>query len=81
MGRAVKLRVASGRNGAGCAARPARTQWRQAAARAEQDPIVQRMQEKFGAEIRTIIDYKTSASCRNVRKRVTRSWADSICKN
>ena len=26
--------------------------------RAEQDPIVQRMQEKFGAEIRTIIDYK-----------------------
>ena len=27
-------------------------------ARAEQDPIVQRMKEKFGAEIRTIIDYK-----------------------
>jgi DNA polymerase III subunit gamma/tau len=26
--------------------------------RAEQDPIVRRMQEKFGAEIRTIIDYK-----------------------
>ncbi len=26
--------------------------------RAEQDPIVQRMKEKFGAEIRTIIDYK-----------------------
>jgi hypothetical protein len=26
--------------------------------RAEQDPIVQRMQEKFGAEIRTVIDYR-----------------------
>ncbi len=26
--------------------------------RAEQDPIVRRMQEKFGAEIRTIIDYR-----------------------
>ena len=26
--------------------------------RAEQDPIVRKMQEKFGAEIRTIIDYK-----------------------
>jgi DNA polymerase-3 subunit gamma/tau len=26
--------------------------------RAEQDPIVRRMKEKFGAEIRTIIDYR-----------------------
>jgi DNA polymerase III subunit gamma/tau len=26
--------------------------------RAEQDPIVRRMQEKFGAQIRTVIDYK-----------------------
>jgi hypothetical protein len=26
--------------------------------RAEQEPVVQRMREKFGAEIRTIIDYK-----------------------
>jgi DNA polymerase-3 subunit gamma/tau len=26
--------------------------------RAEQDPIVRRMQEKFGAEVRTIIDYR-----------------------
>jgi hypothetical protein len=26
--------------------------------RAEQEPVVQRMKEKFGAEIRTIIDYK-----------------------
>jgi hypothetical protein len=26
--------------------------------RAEQDPIVRRLQEKFGAQIRTVIDYK-----------------------
>jgi hypothetical protein len=26
--------------------------------RAEQDPVVQRMREKFGAQIRTVIDYK-----------------------
>ena len=26
--------------------------------RAEQDPIVRRMQEKFGAQIRTVIDYR-----------------------
>jgi hypothetical protein len=26
--------------------------------RAEQEPVVKRMKEKFGAEIRTIIDYK-----------------------
>jgi hypothetical protein len=26
--------------------------------RAEQDPIVRRMQDKFGAEIRTVIDYR-----------------------
>jgi len=29
-----------------------------ARSRAEQDPIVQRMQEKFGAQIRTVIDYR-----------------------
>jgi DNA polymerase-3 subunit gamma/tau len=29
-----------------------------ARSRAEQDPIVQRMQERFGAEIRTVIDYR-----------------------
>ena len=29
-----------------------------ARSRAEQDPIVRRMQEKFGAEIRTVIDYR-----------------------
>src|SRR6266446_1385698 len=29
-----------------------------ARSRAERDPVVQRMQEKFGAEIRTVIDYR-----------------------
>ena len=29
-----------------------------ARSRAEQDPVVQRMQQKFGAEIRTVIDYR-----------------------
>jgi DNA polymerase-3 subunit gamma/tau len=29
-----------------------------ARSRAEQDPIVQRMKERFGAEIRTVIDYR-----------------------
>ena len=33
----------------------------QAAGRAEQDPMVRRMKEKFGAEIRTIIDYQGKA--------------------
>jgi DNA polymerase III subunit gamma/tau len=37
---------------------PRRTSNGSARSRAEQDPIVQRMQEKFGAEIRTVIDYR-----------------------
>ena len=57
LGRPVRLRVISGgvpqsaprssvsTNGGG-------------RSRAEQDPVVRRMKEKFGAEIRTIIDYK-----------------------
>jgi DNA polymerase-3 subunit gamma/tau len=59
LGRAVKLKVIPGasvqekKNGAqkfapGPGGR----------GRAEQDPIVRRMQEKFGAEIRTVIDYR-----------------------
>jgi len=30
--------------------------------RAEQDPVVRRMQEKFGAEIRTVVDYREKRS-------------------
>ncbi len=56
-GRALKLRVISG------AVAPDKTASRPSSngggrSRAEQDPIVRRMKEKFGAEIRTIIDYK-----------------------
>jgi DNA polymerase-3 subunit gamma/tau len=59
LGRPVKLRVVSGaavapqeikRNG-GSPGPGGRS-------RAEQDPVVRRMQEKFNAEIRTVIDYK-----------------------
>jgi DNA polymerase-3 subunit gamma/tau len=56
-GRALKLRVVAG------AATPDKAASRPSSngggrGRAEQDPIVRRMKEKFGAEIRTIIDYK-----------------------
>ena len=62
LGRAVKLKVVPGatvapqenkRNGsAPLATGPG------GRGRAEQDPVVQRMREKFGAEIRTVIDYR-----------------------
>jgi DNA polymerase III subunit gamma/tau len=61
LGRAVKLRVVPGateplqenkRNGAPHTAGPA------GRGRAEQDPVVRRMQEKFGAQVRTVIDYR-----------------------
>ena len=61
LGRAVKLRVVSGAN---VAPQPKRNGGPPASSgiggrgRAEQDPIVRRMQEKFGAEIRTVIDYR-----------------------
>jgi DNA polymerase-3 subunit gamma/tau len=55
-GRALKLRVVAGEG------KPLTTQKSSSngggRSRAEQDPIVRRMKEKFGAEIRTIIDYK-----------------------
>ena len=65
LGRAVKLRIVAGatapaaegkRNGAG---RPrGANSLAGGRSRAEQDPVVRRLQEKFGAEIRTVIDYK-----------------------
>jgi hypothetical protein len=60
LGRAVKLRVVPGatvapqetkRNGNSAPGPGGR-------GRAEQDPVVQRMREKFGAQIRTVIDYR-----------------------
>ncbi len=61
LGRAVKVRVIPGatvtpqekKNGS-----PKLAPGPGGRGRAEQDPIVQRMREKFGAEIRTVIDYR-----------------------
>ena len=62
LGRAVKLKVTAG---AAVAAQPKRnggvlpgSGGQGGRGRAEQDPIVRRMREKFGAEIRTVIDYR-----------------------
>jgi DNA polymerase III subunit gamma/tau len=56
-GRVLKLKVISGEVAASAtASRPASNG--SGRSRAEQDPIVRRMKEKFGAEIRTIIDYR-----------------------
>jgi hypothetical protein len=64
LGRAVKLKVVPGaavtwQNGKGNGA-AARSNGPTIGGRnrAEQDPVVRRMREKFGAEIRTVIDYK-----------------------
>ena len=62
LGRAVKLRVVPG-----AAVAPPQNKRNGGASpgsgpggrgRAEQDAVVRRMQEKFGAEIRTVIDYR-----------------------
>ena len=61
LGRAVKLKVVPGasvvpqpkRNGG-----PSSSSGVGGRGRAEQDPVVRRMREKFGAEIRTVIDYR-----------------------
>jgi DNA polymerase III subunit gamma/tau len=62
LGRPIKLKVVPGATVAaqpdkrsGGAPRPSGPGGR---GRAEQDPVVRRMQEKFNAEIRTVIDYK-----------------------
>jgi hypothetical protein len=61
LGRAVKLKVIPGST----VSPPEKKNGTQRLApgpggrgRAEQDPVVRRMQEKFGAQIRTVIDYK-----------------------
>jgi DNA polymerase III subunit gamma/tau len=65
LGRAVKLKIIPGatvastagkRNGADGAGGPSSRPGGRG--RAEQDSVVRRLQEKFGAEIRTVIDYK-----------------------
>jgi len=58
LGRAAKVRVLPG----GIAQEPPQRQTTTGngggRGRAEQDPVVKRLQEKFGAEIRTIIDQR-----------------------
>lgn len=57
LGRPVKLKVIPGVAAENAAAsKPSSNGGGRS--RAEQDPIVRRMKEKFGAEIRTIVDYK-----------------------
>jgi DNA polymerase-3 subunit gamma/tau len=56
LGRPVKLKVVPGGTPENVPTRVASNG--SGRSRAEQDPIVRRMKEKFGAEVRTIIDYK-----------------------
>jgi len=59
-GKPIKVQVesAGSARSAQPASAPPRPSNGSARSRAEQDPIVQRMKEKFGAEIRTVIDYR-----------------------
>jgi DNA polymerase III subunit gamma/tau len=57
LGRPLKLRVISGRSVQAAGAAPSAPN-SGGRGRAERDPVVRRMKEKFGAEIRTIIDYR-----------------------
>jgi DNA polymerase III subunit gamma/tau len=59
LGRPVKLQVLPGATPQANATRPTPVGSNGSPrGRAEQEPVVQRMMEKFGAEIRTVIDYK-----------------------
>lgn len=66
LGRAVKLRVVpgvslatvEGKTNGNAAKSNATNSGVGGRSRAEQDAVVRRLQEKFGAEIRTVIDYK-----------------------
>ena len=58
LGRAVRLKVISGGTAQAAVNRPVSESNGGGRNRAEQDPVVRRMKDKFGAEIRTIIDYR-----------------------
>jgi DNA polymerase-3 subunit gamma/tau len=61
LGRAVRLQIVPGANvqpGAIQPGAPKPASNGGSRGRAEQEPVVQRMKEKFGAEIRTVIDYR-----------------------
>lgn len=56
LGRPVKLQITPGRSAPPPAAKPPSNG--SGRSRVEQEPVVRRMKEKFGAEIRTVIDYR-----------------------
>ena len=58
VGRAIKLQVLPGGAPQARAQKPAAGSNGSTRGRAEQEPVVRRMMEKFGAEIRTVIDYR-----------------------
>jgi DNA polymerase III subunit gamma/tau len=61
LGRPVKLQIVPGANPVSMPQKSTSTFANGSSrARAEQEPVVQRMREKFGAEIRTVIDYRKS---------------------
>jgi DNA polymerase III subunit gamma/tau len=59
-GRPVKIKLVTGGSGSGNGqtSRTPRPAAGSARSRAAEDPVVRRMQEKFGAEIRTVIDHR-----------------------
>lgn len=57
LGRPAKLQILPGGSAQPVQAKPSAPNG-SGRGRAEQEPVVQRMKEKFGAEIRTIIDYR-----------------------
>jgi len=58
LGKAMRLKVLPGGTAPAAPRRPQSASQGGGRARAEEDPIVRRLQEKFGAEIRTIIDQR-----------------------
>jgi DNA polymerase-3 subunit gamma/tau len=59
MGRAMKLQLVPGAGSAAAQQKPTTSFANGSSrARAEEEPVVRRMKEKFGAEIRTVIDYR-----------------------
>lgn len=57
MGRTLRLRIVPGAAPSPAAVTRAASSSNGGRGRVEQDPVVRRMKEKFGAEIRTVIDY------------------------
>jgi DNA polymerase-3 subunit gamma/tau len=60
LGRAIKLQIVPGLSPAAAPPQKSTASYANGSsrARAEEEPVVRRMKEKFGAEIRTVIDYR-----------------------